>query len=316
MDSLSTNSNSISCKNAASVGNQVDMLLVGLGDGKVISFAVDRPRLSPDRNCWSIHSRKEVTLGTQGVHLIPFRHGSSDLSAGGLCVLATGDRPTLVYLTGGHGNSNPKLNYSTLSLAMEDEDGDVDNAHRASHQNIAVNVATPFRSTLLFPPSTMVRDSSSSLCVADENTLRLGVIDDIQKLHVTSIKLGMTPRRISYHEAGRAYFVGCIGGADVGMEANQDNCVRVFDDSTFEELNCSIKLEPFEMILSVESVSLGVNSQPSESKSPPSDALSPVEHRPYVVVGTAYAFPDEDEPSKGRVIVVECSVGATGSLKS
>merc|ERR1712194_62347 len=98
---------------------------------------------------------------------------------------------------------------------------------------------------------------------------------------------GMTPRRICYHEAGRAYFVGCIGGTDdVGSEANQDNCVRVFDDTTFEELNC-IKLEPFEMILSVESVSLS-NSTPSESKSMPNDDASPVKHRPYVVLGTAY----------------------------
>ena len=246
MDSLSTNSNAISHKNAASAataGKQVDMLLVGLGDGKVISFVVNRPSSLPGRECWSVHSRKEVSLGTQGIHLIPFRHGCSDSSHGGLCVLATGDRPTVVYLTGGHmgGNSNPKLNYSTLSLAVEEEDDDDDEEspnQRAIHRNIAVNVATPFRSSLLFPPSAAHRDSSSSLCVADDNTLRLGVIDDIQKLHVAPYKLGMTPRRICYHEAGRAYFVGCIGGTqDVGTEANQDNCVRVFDDSTFEELN-------------------------------------------------------------------------------
>jgi len=314
MDSQSTNSNSIILKNtAAATGNNVDMLLVGLGDGKLISFVVNQPTSSPGNNNWSIHSRKEVSLGTQGIHLIPFQHGSSKSS--GSCVLATGDRPTVVYLTGGNAgsNSNPKLNYSTISLTVEDDDDDDEDGHNhASHKNISVNVATPFRSSLLFSTAGA---HSSSLCIADENTLRLGMIDNIQKLHVTSYKLGMTPRRICYHEAGRVYCVGCIGGLDVGMDANQNNCVRFFDDSTFEELNC-INLEPFEMILSIESVSLSINSPPSESKSKPSDTASPIEYRPFIVMGTAYAYPDEDEPSQGRVIVVECNSGGTGNLKS
>ena len=167
------------------------------------------------------------------MHLIPFQHGSSQSS--GSCVLATGDRPTVVYLTGGNSgsNSNPKLNYSTISLTVDDDDEDEEG--HASHKNISVNVAAPFRSSLLFSSA---NDHSSSLCVADENCLRLGVIDDIQKLHVTSYKLGMTPRRIAYHEAGRVYCVGCIGNMDFGgEEANQNNCIRFFDDSTFEELN-------------------------------------------------------------------------------
>jgi len=142
------------------------------------------------------------------------------------------------------------------------------------------------------------------------------VIDAIQKLHVTSYKLGMTPRRICHHEAGRVYCVGCIGGVDVGMEANQNNCVRFFDDSTFEELNC-VNLEPFEMILSIESVSLSINSPPNQSKSNTNDnTASSVEYKPFIVMGTAYAYPDEDEPSQGRVIVVECNSGASGNLKS
>lgn len=240
MDSQSSNSNSIINNKASSsaTGNNLDMLLVGLGDGKLISFIVKQPGPSSG---WSIHSRKEVSLGTQGVHLIPFRHGPSKSS--GSCVFATGDRPTVVYLTGGNAgsNSNPKLNYSTISLTVEDDDEDKEEeeggGHHASHKNISVNVASPFRSSLLFSSSAVGAHGGSSLCVADDNTLRLGVIDDIQKLHVTSYRLGMTPRRICHHKAGRVYCVGCIGGVDVGMETNQNNCVRFFDDSTFEELN-------------------------------------------------------------------------------
>eukprot|EP00571_Detonula_confervacea_P013192 CAMPEP_0172297872 /NCGR_PEP_ID=MMETSP1058-20130122/741_1 /TAXON_ID=83371 /ORGANISM="Detonula confervacea, Strain CCMP 353" /LENGTH=1677 /DNA_ID=CAMNT_0013007075 /DNA_START=54 /DNA_END=5084 /DNA_ORIENTATION=- len=321
MDSQSTNSNSIINKTtssssaaAAAPGNNVDMLLVGLGDGKLISFVVNKPS-SSDK--WSIHSRKEVSLGTQGVHLIPFQHGSSSSkSSGGSCVLATGDRPTVVYLTGGNAgsNSNPKLNYSTISLTVDDDDDDEEEQTHASHKNISVNVATPFRSSLLFSTS---NPSASSLCIADENTLRLGMIDNIQKLHVTTYKLGMTPRRICHHAAGRVYCVGCVAGLEIGGEANQNNCVRFFDDSTFEELNC-INLEPFEMILSIQSVSMSINSPPSRTSKydNATDNTTPVEYRPFIVMGTAYAYPDEDEPSQGRVLVVECNSGSTGNLKS
>jgi DNA damage-binding protein 1 len=234
MDSHATTSNFIvtkSMKSSAAPGSNVDMLLVGLGDGKLISFVVSQAG-SPSRSGWSIHSRKEVSLGTQGVRLIPFQHGSSKSS--GSCVLATGDRPTVVYLTGGNAgsNSNPKLNYSTVSLTVDDDDDD--EVGHASHKSISVNVAAPFRSSLLFSSANA---HSSSMCVADDSTLRLGMIDNIQKLHVTSFKLGMTPRRIAYHEAGRVYCVGCIAEMEHGGEANQNNCVRFFDDSTFEELN-------------------------------------------------------------------------------
>ncbi len=236
MDSHATTNNAIvtkSMKSSAAPGNSVNMLLVGLGDGKLISFVVDRAGSSPPGSGWSIHSRKEVSLGTQGVHLIPFQHGSS--KSPGSCVLATGDRPTVVYLTGGNagGNSNPKLNYSTVSLTVDDDDDDGWVGH-ASHKSISVNVAAPFRSSLLFPSANA---HNSSMCVADDSTLRLGMIDSIQKLHVSTFKLGMTPRRIAHHEAGRVYCVGCIAEMEHGGEANQNNCVRFFDDSTFEESN-------------------------------------------------------------------------------
>jgi DNA damage-binding protein 1 len=231
MDSQSTNSNFINTKSMApssAPSNYLDMLLVGLGDGKLISFVLNQP--GPSSNSWAIHSRKEVSLGTQGLHLIPFQHGSSKSS--GSCVLATGDRPTVVYLTGGNAgsNSNPKLDYSTISLTVDDDE---EGGH-ASHRSIAVNVAAPFRSSLLFSTGSA---NCSSLCMADENTLRLGMIDNIEKLHVTTFRLGMTPRRIAYHSAGRVYCVGCIAELELGGEANQNNCIRFFDDSTFEELN-------------------------------------------------------------------------------
>ena len=67
----------------------------------------------------------------------------------------------------------------------------------------------------------------------------------------------------------------------------------------------SIDLEPFEMILDVTSVSLCTSSSSSGET-----------YKPFILIGTAYSYPDEDEPSQGRVLVVECNSGESGNLKS
>ena len=67
----------------------------------------------------------------------------------------------------------------------------------------------------------------------------------------------------------------------------------------------SIDLEPFEMILDVTSVSLCTSSNSSGES-----------YKPFILIGTAYSYPDEDEPSQGRVLVVECNSGESANLKS
>ena len=66
------------------------------------------------------------------------------------------------------------------------------------------------------------------------------------------------------------------------------------------------------MILTIESVSLSINSKSKRNDS----SASELEYRPFIVLGTAYAYPDEDEPSKGRVLVIECNTGNSVNLKS
>ncbi len=253
----------------------VDMLFVGLGDGTLISFA-----LSQGKGVVSAHSRKEVCLGTQRIDLVPLH-----TEEGGTCVLATGDRPTVIYLAG-LSNNNPKLCYSNVNLSSSDEED-------RSEQTIAVNVATPFVSPKIFET---MGSQHYSLCVADDAYLRLGVIDDIQKLHVTTCRLGMAPRRIVHCPEGRLFAVGCLesGIKHLGVlqeddETSMGNCIRILDDTTFDDLE-RIDLEPFEMILSMVYVSLKVGSETS----------------PFLLVGTAYALPSEDEPTRGRILVYTC----------
>jgi DNA damage-binding protein 1 len=77
-----------------------------------------------------------------------------------------------------------------------------------------------------------------------------------------------------------------------------------------------IDLEPCEMVLSMVSASLRVyKSTSSPSAGVPTDAgsadmedgdESSTEYKSYLVIGTAYAMHDEDEPTKGRILVLAC----------
>ena len=303
LDLASASSNAGSSSSGSVVNQGVDMLFVGLGDGTLISFAVVK-----NKGVVSVHSKKEVCLGTQRVDLVPLT-----TERGGTCVLATGDRPTVVYLAGLGGTSsnqsNPKLCYSNVNLAAgSDEEGD-DVSRPPSQQSIAVNVASPFFSPLLFDASSL-GSQHYSLCVADDANLRLGVIDDIQKLHVTTCRLGMAPRRVVHCPDGRFFAVGCLesGIKHFGLsddEANMGNCIRFMDDTTFDDLE-QIDLEPFEIILSMVYATLKVVSSTAEASA----------ERPYLLVGTAYALSNEDEPTRGRILVYTCQTDSSNNTRA
>ena len=309
--SLDSNSSSSSGTTSAAV----HMLFVGLGDGTLISFAV------VDRNDEvKVQSKKEVSLGTQRISLITLQ-----TERGGTCVLVTGDRPTVIYLAGGDKssvNSTPKLCYSNVNLSTCDGDDD-DISRPPSHQSIAVNVATPFFSPQLFNDSSL-GSKHFSLCVSDDSVLRLGIIDDIQKLHVTTCRLGMVPRRVVHCSEGRMFAVGCIetGIKQGGLPAetqNMGNCLRFMDDTNFDDIE-RIDLEPHEMILSMVSANLtmtgtGVNEE-LRSRDSKDDSSSENHFKRYLLVGTAYALPDEDEPTRGRILLISCDDDSNTSTRA
>ena len=302
LDFTSASSTSIGKNKDRDHGSSVDMLFVGMGDGTLVSFAV-----VVIENTVSVQSKKEVSLGTQRIDLVRL-----STEHGGTCVLATGDRPTVIYLAGIVGSGTqitPKLCYSNVNVEPGHDELSDHVGSFTNKQAISVNVATPFFSPLLFNNLALGKQQYS-LCVADNSQLKLGVIDDIQKLHVTTCHLGMAPRRIVYCPDGRLYAVGCIesGIQNFGFngdEANMGNCIRFLEETSFDDLE-KVNLEPYEMILSMSYVKLSIPTSENNSTDKPSSAKNTSLVKPFLLVGTAYAFPDEDEPTRGRILVYSC----------
>ena len=182
------------------------MLLVGLGDGQLISYFLQG---EDGGKLINVTSRKKVSLGTQSISLCAFRNASN----GNTCIFASGDRPTVVYMNGG------KVLYSNINLSTESGKGAEE----------VVNWVCPFHCEL-FP---------DCLCLASEEALRIGTIDDIQKLHVQTFPMKDSPRRIAHHRDGRMFAVGCMNCGEDGISGsvNQGNVLYFLDDGSLEEVH-------------------------------------------------------------------------------
>ncbi|XP_050221597.1 DNA damage-binding protein 1 [Mercurialis annua] len=122
-----------------------------------------------------------------------------------------------------------------------------------------------------------------SLAIAKEGELTIGTIDDIQKLHIRSIPLGEHARRICHQEQSRTFAI-CSLKHQASAEEPETHFIRLLDDQTFEFIS-TYQLDPFEYGCSILSCSFS------------DDANL------YYCVGTAYVMPEENEPTKGRILV-------------
>lgn len=157
--------------------------------------------------------------------------------------------------------------------------------------------------------------------------MTIGTIDEIQKLHIRTVPLGESPRRIAYQESTQTFGVitmrvdvqettginivrpsastqaGSVSisshitthnkpsntANDVGQEVEVHNLLIV-DQHTFEVLHAHT-LMPTEYAMSLISTKLGEDPTP------------------YFVVGTALINPDESEPKMGRILLYQWSEG-------
>ncbi|KAG1365035.1 DNA damage-binding protein 1 [Cocos nucifera] len=124
----------------------------------------------------------------------------------------------------------------------------------------------------------------SSLAIAKEGELSIGAIDDIQKLHIRTIPLGEHARRICHQEQSRTFAICSLKNCQTSTEETEMHFVRLLDDQSFEFIS-TYPLDTYEYGCSIISCSF-------------SD-----DNNVYYCVGTAYVLPEENEPSKGRILV-------------
>merc|ERR1719477_1645 len=168
-----------------------------------------------------------------------------------------------------------------------------------------------------------------SLALATDTTVTIGTIDEIQKLHIRSVPLGESPRRIAYQEETSTFgVISCridihsknglqpsrpsasvqalstttssslgslvrsgqsAGQAECGQEQDVHSLLIV-DQHTFEVFH-SHQLMQQEHATSILSCKLGDDPTP------------------YYVVGTGFIHPEESEPKSGRIIIFSWADG-------
>ncbi|KAJ8328824.1 hypothetical protein O5D80_002803 [Batrachochytrium dendrobatidis] len=165
-------------------------------------------------------------------------------------VFAASDRPTVIFVKSG------QLLYSNV------------NVREISH-------VSPFNSHM----------AEGALAFASDGALKIGTIETVQKLHIKTIKLGETPRRIAYHDVSHTFGVLTVFSRNLPNGDLADiSCLRLLDGQGYEVLD-SIELQPFEIASSLITIRFTDD-----------DTL-------YYTVGTGFAFPHEDEPVRGRILV-------------
>jgi DNA damage-binding protein 1 len=163
-------------------------------------------------------------------------------------VFCSSDRPTVIY------SRLNKLLYSNVNLRH-------------------VSGVSPFNTSM----------SENGLAIATEGELRIGAVETVQKLHVKSIHIGETVRRIAYHEECETF--GIVTNRQVTSNTGimeELSYFKILHGKTFEVL-ASHELERYELASSLGCVALG--------------------GKTYFVVGTGFAFPSEDEPNRGRILL-------------
>lgn len=243
-------------------------LLIALGDGHLLTYSVNAEAAlsasrstasqpsSTDRSIEIVSERRKLNVGTQPADLSVFK------SRGANHVFAACDRPTVVYSATGGG----KLLISNVNLQE-------------------VNSVCAF-DTEAFP---------DCLFIAGEGGLYLGAVDEIQKLHITSIPLGEQPRRIAHLESSRVFAV--LTDAFVLDECGDEileNYIRIVDDTRYDTID-RYKLKPQESGSSTLVTSLK------------GEGLAGREE--FLVVGTAVEKPEQEDPNEGRLLIFRIKDG-------
>jgi len=165
-----------------------------------------------------------------------------------------------------------------------------------------VNVASDVKHAVAFSSHVV----AGSLALSGESTLLIGTMNDIQKLHVRTVPVHDTPRRLAHQPATQTLCVCTMhsgvrdafdDAARMDVEAAADSVARLklYDDRSFNLLD-TFQFEDFEEATCILSCRFTGEEDGAES-------------RPLYVCGTAFVSDAEDEPTKGRIVVLEVTKG-------
>lgn len=204
--------------------------------------------------CEMVSERRKLSVGTKPADLSIFKSKGSDH------IFAACDRPTVVYSATGGGKllvSNVNLQEVTRVCGFD---------------------------TQAFP---------DCLAIATDTGLHLGAVDEIQKLHITSVPLDEQPRRIAHLDSHRVFAVTTERPVlDERGDEMLEHYIRIVDDTRYDTLN-RYRLNCMEIGSSVLTTTFSGENMDRDEQ--------------FLVVGTAVELPNEEDPKDGRVLVFRIS---------
>ncbi|CAF1345272.1 unnamed protein product [Rotaria magnacalcarata] len=269
-------------------------VVISLADGPIVYYLLDTVQ-------GLLYERKKVALGTKPTTLTICQRtdispttttsSSSDPSTQRTVLFACSDRPSVI------SSSNSKLVFSAVNLRE-------------------IVCMCSFNSDYYGASLTLVTDMG----------VILGRIDDIQKLHVRSLRLGEPARRIAFMEDEKAYII-----LTQYLDMYQSNSITPISKHAQQKIDCTTTIKNINDVISATqndvidsivildqhtheariSVRLLSREEPlSVCTITFADDLS----TPYIAIGTAIIFEDEDTPKIGRIILYRYKNGHLNML--
>merc|ERR1719186_1967742 len=209
-------------------------------------------------------------------------------------VFACSDRPTVIY------SSNQKLVFSNVNLKE-------------------VKHMCPLNSEAY----------KDSLALATDTTVTIGTIDEIQKLHIRSVPLGESPRRIAYQEETSTFgVISCridIHSKNGLQPSRPSASTQALSSTTSSSLGslvrsgqaagqaeCGQEQEVYSLLIIDQHTSEVFHSHQLMQQEYATSILSCKlgdDPTPYYVVGTGFIHPEESEPKTGRIIIFSWTDG-------
>jgi DNA damage-binding protein 1 len=159
-----------------------------------------------------------------------------------------------------------------------------------------------------------------SLALVDDNTLTIGSLDQLQMLHIHTVPLSESPRRICYQESSHTFLVSTcrvdVPNTDKTALIAPRMCASKSlstivqgthpDDLSIPPIDTSEELEVFSLLLFDENsleVLSGYQLSPREHIVSVTSCALGSTATPMFAVGTAFVDPTEKEPNRGRTML-------------